>query len=322
MNDVSLVKAPEITPGEPVSAPPPRETIGPFLTAKLGAFRERLAGIKPRLLASGDAEAVHDLRVGLRRARTVLAIGRPVFGRHYADQVRAAFREVHQATGALRDEEVLLELIAALDAGPEWPEVHAWLDVRRRRERSLRARLRRMVQAGALDSGLRLLDALLLFQVKPSRDRRLTKFARRAIDEAKRKVERGKAIAEEAPETLHELRVLYKGLRYTAETFAEAHGMEEAAAGVARSASRFQSLLGKVHDAEVADGAVRRSRGLSDATRATLLRQLALSRETRLQAYDRARGASDVRTAPRPLLAAAASPGSSGSAGESPLRKA
>jgi len=190
MNDVNLVKAAEITPAEPASAPPPRETIGPFLTAKLGALRERLAGIKPRLLASGDAEAVHDLRVGLRRARTVLAVGRPVFGRHYADQVRAAFREVHQATGALRDEEVLLELIAALDAGPEWPEVHAWLDVRRRRERSLRARLRRMVQAGALDSGLRLLDALLLFQVKPSRDRRLTKFARRAIDEAKRKVER------------------------------------------------------------------------------------------------------------------------------------
>ena len=54
--------------------------------------------------------------------------------------------------------------------------------------------------------------------------------------------------------------------------------MEEAAAGVARGASRFQSLLGKVHDAEVADGAVRRSRGLSDGTRATLLRQLALSR--------------------------------------------
>jgi CHAD domain-containing protein len=316
VNDVSLTKAAEITPGEPVAAPPPRETIGPFLTAKLAALRERLDGIKPRLLGSGDAEAVHDLRVGLRRVRTVLAVARPVFGRHYADQVRAAFRDVHQATGALRDEEVLLELIAALDAGPEWPEVHAWLDVRRRRERSLRARLRRMVQAGALDTGLRLLDALLLFQVKPSRDRRLTKFARRAIDQAKQKVERGKGVAEEAPETLHELRVLYKGLRYTAETFADAQGMEEGAAAVARTASRFQSLLGKVHDAEVADGAVRRSRGLSDGTRATLLRQLALSRETRLQAYDRARGASEVRTAPRPLLA-----GSLG-AGESALRKA
>jgi CHAD domain-containing protein len=317
MNDVSVVKAAEIAQSEPAPAAPRQETIGPFLTAKLRGLQEKLEAIKPRLLASGDAEAVHDLRVGLRRARTVLAVGRSVFGRHYADQVRAAFRDVHQATGALRDEEVLLELIAALDAGPEWPEVHAWLDVRRRRERSLRARLRRMVQAGALDTGLRLLDALLLFQVKPSRDRRLTKFARRSIEQAKQKVDRGKAIAEEAPETLHELRVLYKGLRYTAETFADAPGSEEASAAVARSSSRFQGLLGKVHDAEVADGAVRRSRGLSDATRATLLRQLALSRETRLQAYDRARGASESRSAARPTLLGAAF-----AVAESPLRKA
>lgn len=317
MNDVTLAKAVEVRASEPVATPPRPETIGPFLTAKLRALAEGLREIEPRLLATGDAEAVHDLRVALRRTRTVLTVARPVFGRHYADQVRMAFRDVHQATGALRDEEVLLELIAALDAGPDWPDVHAWLDMRRRRERSLRSRLRRMVQGGALDNGLRLLDALLLFQVKPSRDRRLTKFARRAIDAAKRKVERGKAIAEEKPETLHELRVLYKGLRYTAETFADAAGMEERAAAVARSASRFQSLLGKVHDAEIAAAAVRRSRGLTDATRATLLRQLALCHETRLQAYDRARGVSEIRTAPRPVLV-----GIGAHFGEAPLRKA
>jgi CHAD domain-containing protein len=304
MSEISLVKteqAPEIVAAPPV--PPAPETIGPFLRAKLRLLQTRLEEIKPRLLASGDTEAVHDLRVALRRARTILAVGGTLFGRHFADQVRRALRDVHQTTGALRDEEVLLDLVSSLDAGPEWPEVHAWVDVRKRRERSLRSRVRRAVRDGALDQGLRLLDALLLFQVKPSRDKRLTKFARRAIDEARREVDRGRAIAEEAPETLHDLRVLYKRLRYTAEAFADAPG-GDLTTPIARSAARFQSLLGRIHDAEVAEAAVRRARGLSDATRATLLRQLAVFRETRLQAYDKARGAvTDGKPAPRVLAA-------------------
>jgi CHAD domain-containing protein len=302
MSEVRLVhpeEAPAPPPPLPLAAPPAPETIGPFLSAKLRGLAARLEAMKPRLLATDDKEAVHDLRVALRRARTVLAVGRSVFGRHFADQARRALRDVHQTTGALRDEEVLLELIASLDPSPEWPEVHAWIDIRKRRERALRTRVRRAVREGALDQGLRLLDALLLFQVKPSRDKRLTKFARRAIDDAKRDVERGRAIAEEAPETLHELRVLYKRLRYTAETFADAPGGEWTAP-IARSASRFQSLLGRVHDAEVTEAAVRRARGLSDPTRATLLRQLAVLRESRVQSYDKARGATtDARFTPR-----------------------
>ncbi len=87
---------------------------GQFLVAKLCAFDGRLAETVPRLLASGDGEAVHDFRVALRRTRTLLEVGRVVFGRFHTDEVRAALRDVQRTSGVLRDEEVLLELLGAL----------------------------------------------------------------------------------------------------------------------------------------------------------------------------------------------------------------
>src|ERR1019366_9517993 len=121
-------------------------TVGPFLADKLRALDARLRDVAPRVLASAeDGEAVHDLRVALRRTRTVLEVGRPVLGRFHADEVRRALRAVMQASGALRDDEVLLELIASV--GVKRPDVHAWLDARRRRERRLRGALSKTLRS-------------------------------------------------------------------------------------------------------------------------------------------------------------------------------
>src|SRR6202021_2852314 len=88
----------------PVTATGPAPTAGPFLVDKLPALDARLHA------AADDGEAVHDVRVALRRTCTVLEVGRPVLGRFHAEEVRLALREVMQAPGALRDAEVLLEL--------------------------------------------------------------------------------------------------------------------------------------------------------------------------------------------------------------------
>jgi adenylate cyclase len=285
-------------PLDPPAPAPPR--IGPFLTDGLRAIRARLEEVKPRLQVADD-EAVHDLRVGIRRARTILTVGAPVFGRHCAGQVRRALREVHRATGALRDEEVLLELLGSIDLGAHASALQGWLDVRRRRERALRTQVRRAIASGTLDRGLRLIDALLAFDVKPSRDKRLSKFARRSLDEARRQVDRLLAAATEDPSALHALRIGYKHQRYTAELFAEAPGYDAngGAAAVARTASRFQSLIGRIHDVEVAEAAVLRARGLPDGARAALLGELAKLRDRRAQAYDKACGLTEARPGPR-----------------------
>jgi CHAD domain-containing protein len=262
-------------------------TVGPFLVAKLQTLEARLRDVAPRVLASADdGDAVHDLRVALRRTRTVLEVGRPVLGRFHADEVRRALREVMRASGALRDDEVLLELIASL--GARHPDVQVWLDARRRRERRLRGLLSKALRSGELEQGRGLLAALLAFRVDPKRDRRITKFARRAVERARRAVDRRRGARPDDAEALHRLRIAYKRLRYIAETFADALPGELSA--LAQPAARFQGRLGDLHDVDVALGCVRRARTLSGEARAELLAALARERETRVAAYGRELG--------------------------------
>jgi CHAD domain-containing protein len=266
----------------PVAATVPAPTAGPFLVDKLRALDARLGDVAPRVHASADdGEAVHDLRVALRRTCTVLEVGRPVLGPFHAEEVRLALREVMQATGALRDDEVLLELIGTL--GVSHPDVAVWLAGRRRREHRLRSVLLRSVRGGALQHGRGLLAALLAFRVDPRCDRRLAKFARRAVDRARRQVDRRRRAKPDDAEALHRLRIAYKRLRYTTETFADVLPSDLAA--LAQPAAKLQGCLGDLHDVDVALVAVRRSRGLSPEARGELLAALARERETRRAAY-------------------------------------
>jgi CHAD domain-containing protein len=261
-------------------APEP-ENAGPFLTAKLRTLVARIDAAAPRVLSTGDDEAVHDLRVAIRRTRTVLEVGRSVFGRFRSDETRRALRDVQSATGALRDEEVLLELIEKLDVGRT--DVNAWLDARRRRERRLRSGLRRMIRTGGLDRGRELIEALLAFRVKPARERRLLKFALRAVEGTIAEVERGQQAPIEDGEALHDFRIACKRLRYTVETFGDVLPPEKTA--LASIASKLQGRLGDVHDIDMALACVQRARALTDVARRALANRLTEARVSRVAAY-------------------------------------
>jgi CHAD domain-containing protein len=270
---------------------------GQFLVAKLCAFDARLGETVPRLLSSADDEAVHDFRVALRRTRTLLEVGRPVFGRFYADEVRSALRDIQRASGALRDEEVLLELLAPLAVDPHEPpsyvsNVRDWIEGRRRRERRLRSALRRKVREGELDRGRQLLGALVAFRIKPSRDKRVTKFARRAVEDARREVEQRRRAPLQDPEALHNLRIAYKRLRYTVEAFASV--LPGDLVSLAQPATRLQSRLGRLHDADVAIACVRNAPNLLDAGRDALLVELEAVRNGRVAALETELGRAEI----------------------------
>jgi CHAD domain-containing protein len=270
---------------EPAPAIAP-EMVGQFLVALLEAFDAQMKDVGSRVLATGDADAVHDFRVALRRTRTVLEIGRSVFGRFHTDEVRNALRDLQAASGALRDEEVLLELLSLV--GIDDAEVKAWIDARRRRERRLRSAMRRKIRAGDLDRGQRLLGALIAFRVKPSRDKRLAKFARRAVEDARREIERRRSTLADDPEGLHRLRIAYKRLRYTADTFARVLPGE--LASLAQPAARFQSRLGQLHDVDVAIACVQKAPSLLGAGRQALLIELGHIRRHRVAAFEQELG--------------------------------
>ncbi|MCL2447408.1 MAG: CHAD domain-containing protein [Polyangiaceae bacterium] len=256
----------------PAPIDPPRA--GPFLGAALRALSSRIAEAAPRVLAGGDDEAVHDLRVAIRRARIVLRVGRPVFGSFRADETRRVLRDVQAATGALRDEEVLLELIESL--GVDRADVRVWIDARRRRERRLRSALRSGIQRGEVGHGRALIDALLAFPVKPSRERPLEKFALRSVETAWAALGPLRRAPIGDAEALHALRIGCKRLRYTVETFDGCLPPEKVA--LARVASRLQSCLGDLHDIDVAVASIGRARALTDLARRALAVELQRAR--------------------------------------------
>ena len=288
-----------------------------LLVRKLRALDAELAAAIPRVLASADDEAIHDLRVAIRRLRTLLKLARPVFGRHHADAVRAAFTVVHRATGALRDEEVLDETLEAIAS--DSPAFIEWKGRRRARERSLRRGVLARLRAGDLARARQLLKSLVTLPVDPERDRPAAKLARRAVERARRRVEALRDVPTSDAAALHELRIAYKELRYAAELLAPALPVDLAA--MAEPAARFQKRLGEIHDADMALATLKRARGLDAVARIEVGAALEALREKRVGKYvaEMAPQAGEPECAGPPALEATrATPSASSRSGRSP----
>ena len=235
----------------------------------------------PRVVHASDDEAIHDLRVAIRRLRTLLKLARPMYGRFHADAVREGFTRVHRATGSLRDEEVLEETLAHVCE--EVAELPAWLARRKSRERALRRAVVARIQSGELARARKILRALLTLPVTPRRDRPAHKLARKAIERARHEVEslRDTPVGDVA--RLHDLRIAYKG--------PPLHRRAPRAGAPVRS--RRDVRAGR----EVPEGPRQRprrrhgdrrdppARGLGDAARADALRHLAAERAKKVAKY-------------------------------------
>lgn len=253
---------------------------GPYVSRKLRDCDAEIALAAARVIESSDDEAIHDLRVAIRRLRTLLKMSRKLFGRWHVDVVRRAFAEIMRATGDLRDEEVLDETLEGLS---DRPELAAFVRARRARERKLRGAIVTLLQSGELDRARLLLKALLVFPVSPDTDRDLARFARRTVERARGRVESERAAAPEDAEALHDLRIAYKELRYSIELLADALPIDDRA--LLEPATVFQKRLGELHDVDVAIEVVGRARGLPDEVRADMLGKLDERRSKRLGKY-------------------------------------
>lgn len=251
-----------------------------YLVGKLRDMDAVLVTATPRVLAQSDDEAVHDLRVAIRRMRTLLKMSRRVFGRWHADAAREAFAEVMRATGELRDEEVLEEVLAGAARGPAY---EAWLRRRQARKDKLRRAMIARIERGGLDRARVLLKALLVFPVEPGRDAELARFARRTVARARRKVERRRDVDVTDGAKLHELRIAYKELRYSIEILADALPID--ARAQLEPATVLQKRLGEIHDVDVAIEVLRVARGLPVSARDEALATLQRLRDKRAGKY-------------------------------------
>lgn len=264
------------------------DVLAPALFALVTSVRqaaERVAA--PVHPAPPDPEAIHDFRVALRRLRTWLRPARKVFGKRRLKEIGGELRRFAQATGALRDEEVLRETLAALELPPKpRAELAAWLVQRARQERVRRRGVVSLLRATEATAGAPSLgQALAHLERRLGRSRHedlgVEELAATTLSGAFVAVQELVGAEPRDATAMHELRIRFKRLRYTADLFTPILG--ERGEVVARSAARMQKRLGELHDLDEALARIARARGLSEVTVRSVRRALARARAARCE---------------------------------------
>jgi len=209
----------------------------------------------PGVLTDVDAEFLHDLRVAVRRTRSVLAEGKAVLPPAVRAPFRDLFRRLGHTTGPARDLDVYLlgwgrYTAPVSDATPAaLDRVRAELEVRRQEaHEALTTILRSPHTREGLDEWRRWLEG----PDTPTGGPLLGPVVTERIAHAQRTVlTDGRAIGPDSPaEHLHELRKEAKRLRYLLECFASLFPSKAHRAFVAQL-KELQDNLGEHQDAEV-----------------------------------------------------------------------
>lgn len=202
--------------------------------------------------SSPDMDAVHDLRVAIRRCRSVASAMEEIDPDPAWPTMRKTARKLFRALGALRDAQVMNEWVKKL--GPENDPVRAHL------------------QASFESKEPQLRDAALRAATKF--DAKLWKRLARALRQRNRLAPAGslpaecltlerlegakelhaKALRTEKPKPWHALRIGLKRFRYTVESL-----LPERYAIWSDDLKRVQNLLGEIHDLDVLMDIVRKA---------------------------------------------------------------
>ena len=237
------------------------------LLARLDAALETNA---PGIEADLDPECLHEFRVAVRKARSLLREMKRVFPSRVTRRLRADLSWLGQCTGALRDLDVhLLELtpVAVIGVGDGADDgaddgddatvrdaLRLHLDASRKREyralcrilRSARFRRVRSAYRGFLDTDppVRPRSENALTPIASLSAIRIRKVYRRILTE-------GRRIRDDSPsEAVHDLRKSCKRLRYLLEFFRELHPAKPVEGTIARL-KRLQDNLGAYQDVQV-----------------------------------------------------------------------
>ncbi|MGH8868122.1 MAG: CHAD domain-containing protein [Actinomycetes bacterium] len=235
--------------------------VGEAVSRILDELRDHVEINVPGVLEEVDTECLHDLRVAVRRSRSVMKLTRSVQPVDLAGPFAAELKWLGGVTTPGRDLDVYL---LGLDEMAGWlvsatPDDLGPLAVHLRRRR--RREQRRL--AGSLGSArfARLLDRwkdLIAASEASAEPLTADALAARCLARADRRVVRlGSSVTAESPATLmHDLRKRAKELRYAVEVFASLHDP----AVLGRTVGRLKGLqdcLGRFQDSEVQRAGIR-----------------------------------------------------------------
>jgi CHAD domain-containing protein len=227
--------------------------------------RERLAGVRVAYgrLGGGDADALHDLRVALRRLRSWLRAFDPVLDDTLRRRTLRALSKLARDTNAARDAEVALEWVAAQRRlSPRARAGRAALAhrVAEDRDRSTREVIEQLARRlpGALDElEVQLSQYWHLQSLDHPRDEApmgvvTSDLVNRHNERLRRSLRRVRSVADVA--AAHRTRIAGKRLRYLLEQF-------RGDPNIGRVVERLKALqdrLGEFHDAQLLGGRIAR----------------------------------------------------------------
>jgi CHAD domain-containing protein len=252
---------------------PAADQLRVFVAAQLEELRRN----GPTVRTSENADALHDMRVAVRRLRAVLRTARPMLDRAWVDQLRDELDVFGQLLGAVRDLDVLIERLGQegweLGAGGDLERLLAPFELERDRARS---ELRAAMDGPSYYLILDRLDSAARFMPVLPRDLTVERLAGKEFKKL-RKLKKRASLDDDRQ--LHELRIRGKRARYAAELAESSRG--SAATKFIKATKKLQDTLGDHQDAVVALRELRRSSGPADSRTAFLAGRLAERQEQR-----------------------------------------
>ncbi len=223
-----------------------------MLSTLVGLGRQTEEGIVDDI----DTEFVHDYRVLLRKARSVVALTDGVFEPEATAKLKEQLRVAAQRTNELRDLDVhLMEEFSQTQRVPSRLQpglTHLFDDLRARRSEVHASVAKVLAGAGYRKTMTILAERIATAPAGPRAEQSIRKLIDKRVSRQLTKVlKRGRAIGPDTPdEAVHALRIECKKLRYLLEFFRHLYS-EARLSPVTKALKRLQDVLGRFNDRSV-----------------------------------------------------------------------
>jgi len=219
---------------------------------------DEVLNLRDAALDFSDIEGVHSMRVATRRLRSALRDFMPLMDKRPPKQVRKDLKQLADALGAVRDQDVAIVALEELQVEAQAEPIKEGIGKLLKERNGLRAVARidltAALAAHNLDDLQERFTTTLGKVVRQKKSKQIVSFNEAGRDvvtgSLQDLLDLGASLYEPFNiEELHEMRIAAKRLRYAIELFVACWG--ERTAPFAAEIAEMQSFLGEVHDCDI-----------------------------------------------------------------------